>query len=80
MKTKNYKDNIIVNKEMLANNRKTGELLRLYYPTPDNKQYIDFFGTGVKINDSLIIYNHNDVNNIYNQKYIEDTNVLETST
>lgn len=78
MKTKYYNDNIIGNKEMLASISKKGELLRLYYPTPDNRQYIDFFETGVKINDSLIIYNHNDVNNIYSQKYIEDTNVLET--
>lgn len=78
MKTKYYNDNIIGNKEMLVSISKTGELLRLYYPMPDNKQYIDFFETGVKINDSLIIYNHNDINNIYEQKYIEDTNVLET--
>lgn len=78
MKTKYFNDSIIGNKEMLASLSKTGELLRLYYPTRDNKQYIDFFETGVKINDSLLIYNHNDINNVYNQKYIEDTNVLET--
>ena len=78
MKTKYYNDAIIGNKEMLASLSKTGELLRLYYPTKDNKQYIDFFETGVKINDSQLIYTHNDVNNLYNQKYIDDTNVLET--
>ncbi len=33
---------------------------------------------GVKINDSNIIYLHDDSNNMYNQEYIEDTNVLKT--
>lgn len=33
---------------------------------------------GVKINDSSLIYLHDDVNNIYSQHYIEDTNVLKT--
>lgn len=33
---------------------------------------------GVKINDSNIIYMHNDSNNIYMQGYIEDTNIFKT--
>ena len=33
---------------------------------------------GVKINDSNIIYLHDDPNNIYEQEYIEDTNILVT--
>ena len=78
MKTKYFNDAIIGNKDMLVSLSKTGELLRLYYPMRDNKQYIDFFETGVKINNSMLIYTNNDVNNEYNQKYIEDTNVLET--
>lgn len=78
MKTKYFNDAIIGNKDMLVSLSKTGELLRLYYPMRDNKQYIDSFETGVKINDSMLIYTNNDVNNEYNQKYIEDTNVLET--
>ena len=78
MKTKYFNDAIIGNKDMLVSLSKTGELLRLYYPMRDNKQYIDFFETGVKINDSMLIYTNNDVNNEYNQKYIENTNVLET--
>ena len=78
MKTKYFNDNIIGNKEILASVSKTGELLRLYYPTRDNKQYVDFFETGVKINDSQLIYTHNDVNNTYKQQYIDYTNVLET--
>ncbi len=78
MDQKYFNDAIIGNKEILASFTKTGELLRLYYPTRDNKQYIDYFKTGVKINDSMLIYTHDDVNNTYKQKYIEDTNVLET--
>lgn len=78
MKTKYYNDAIIGNKEMLASYSKTGELLRLYYPTKDNRQFIDFFGTGVTINDSNLIYTHDDINNIYRQKYVDNTNVLTT--
>ena len=72
MKTKYFNDAIIGNKDMLVSLSKTGELLRLYYPMRDNKQYIDFFETGVKINDSMLIYTNNDVNNEYNQKFVSD--------
>lgn len=41
-------------------------------------QFIDYFETGIKINDSGIVYLHNDINNIYNQYYTEDTNILNT--
>ena len=34
---------------------------------------------GVKINDSAIIYLHDDINNHYSQKYVEDTNILTTN-
>lgn len=33
---------------------------------------------GVKINDSGIIYMHDDVNNVYSKEYIEDTNIFKT--
>ena len=79
MKEKYFNDAIIGNKEILASFNKNGELLRLYYPNKDNKQYIDFFNTGIKVNDSNIIYLSNDINNIYNQEYIEDTNILNTN-
>ena len=42
------------------------------------KNYLDFFHTGVKINDSAIIYLHEDINNKYNQYYTENTNILNT--
>ncbi|MBR6504754.1 MAG: hypothetical protein IKT41_03480 [Clostridia bacterium] len=78
MKTKNFNDAIIGNKEIISSYTKNGELLRLYYPNKDYRQFIDFFKVGVKLNDSNIIYLSDDINNIYNQKYIEDTNILLT--
>lgn len=63
---------------MVASFSKTGELLRLLYPNVDYKQFIDFFHVGVRLNDSGMIYLHNDINNTYKQYYIEDTNVLRT--
>jgi len=78
MNTKNFNDAIIGNKEIIASYTKTGELLRMYYPNKDYKQFIDFFKVGVKLNDSNIIYLSDDINNIYNQEYVEDTNILKT--
>ncbi len=71
-------DAIIGNKELRVGLTKQGEIVRVCYPNIDFRQYTDFMHMGVKINDSGIIYLHNDVNNIYEQHYIEDTNVLKT--
>lgn len=78
MEKKYFNDAIIGNNEMLASYTKNGELLRLYTPCCDYRQFIDFFHTGVKINDSNIIYTHDDINNVYDQNYVEDTNILNT--
>ena len=75
---KYYNDAIIGNKSVRASFSNKGELLRLTYPNPEYKQFIDYFKTGVVINDSNIIYLHDDVNNVYNQYYSENTNVLNT--
>ena len=75
---KYYNDAIIGNKEMIASFTKKGELIRLFYPNTDYRQFIDFFNVGLKINDSSNIYLHSDVNNTYNQYYTEDTNILNT--
>ena len=69
---------IIGNKNMLVTFSDRGEMLRLSYPNRDNRQYIKFFNTGVKINDSDLIYLHEDVNNTYLQYYDTDTNILNT--
>lgn len=78
MKKKYYNDAFIGNKDLTVSFSKYGELVRLYYPSPDYMQYSDYYHVGIKINDSNIIYLHNDVNNKYNQYYEEDTNVLNT--
>lgn len=78
MRNKYFNDAIIGNKNMVASFSEKGELLRLFYPQSDYKQFVDFFDVGMKINDSGIIYMHNDINNSYNQYYSENTNVLNT--
>ena len=78
MKEKFFNDAIIGNKNLIASFSRSGELLRLYYPQVDFKQYIDFMNIGIKVNDSGIIYLHSDINNIYTQEYVENTNILKT--
>ena len=69
---------IIGNRQMLVTYNQKGELQRMYYPTKDNRQYINFYHVGVKINDSDLIYFHDDINNIYKQYYEINTNILNT--
>ena len=75
---KYFNEAIIGNEKVTASYTKKGELLRLLYPNTDYKQFVDFFHVGLKINDSNIVYLHNDINNIYNQYYTEGTNILNT--
>ncbi len=69
---------IIGNKNMLVTYTLKGEIQRMYYPSKDNRQYIDFYHVGVKINDSDLIYLHDDINNVYKQYYEVNTNILNT--
>ena len=78
MENKYLNEAIIGNKNILATYTSKGRLQRLYFPNKDNKQYINFFNTGVKLNESDIIYLHQDINNVYKQYYDTDTNVLNT--
>ena len=78
MKNKYLNEAIVGNKNMIATFTKKGELQRLYFPSKDNKQYINFYHTGVKINNSDLIYLHDDINNVYKQYYDTDTNILNT--
>ena len=52
MKTKYFNDAIIGNKNIRATISKRGEILRLYYPYIDYRQFIDELMVGLKINDS----------------------------
>ena len=78
MNKKYLNEAIIGNDKMVASFSSRGEMLRLFYPTRDYRQFIDCMYTGVKVNDSAIIYLHEDINNIYEQYYTEDTNILNT--
>lgn len=78
MKKKYYNEAIIGNDKIVASFSSKGEMLRLFYPTRDCRQFVDTMYTGVKINDSALIYLHDDINNEYEQYYTEDTNVLNT--
>ena len=64
---------------MVVSFSKKGELIRLFHSSPDYKQFFETFHTGVKINDSAIIYLHDDVNNVYEQHYEDETNILVTN-
>ena len=75
---KYYNEAIIGNEKITASFTKKGELLRVLYPNTDYKQFIDSLYIGLKINDSNIVYLHKDVNNVYNQHYLEGTNILNT--
>lgn len=75
---KYFNDAIIGNKEITASFTENGELIRLFYPNTDYRQFIDFLHMGVKINDSAMIYLHDDINNVYKQYYTENTNILNT--
>ena len=78
MKTKYFNDAIIGNKNLKATFSKKGELLRLYYPNIDFRQFIDEFIVGIKVNDSRFINLADDINNVYSQNYVEQTNILNT--
>ena len=71
-------DAIVGNQTVTASFSKKGELLRLFYPQIDYKQFVEQMHVGVKVNDSGLVYLHADVNNIYMQSYIENTNILQT--
>ena len=75
---KYFNDAIIGNQNITASYTKKGEMIRLLYPNTDYKQFINFFHIGLKINDSNIVYLHNDINNVYEQYYTEGTNILNT--
>ena len=78
MRTKYFNDGVVGNKKIKASFTKSGEMIRMFYGAADYKQFIEFFHTGIKVNDSALIYLHNDINNSFSQEYIKDTNVLQT--
>lgn len=55
---------------------KMGKVLRILYPNPDHKQFINYIDFALKINGYILYLN--DGSNKYKQKYIEKTNILHT--
>ena len=78
MENKYLNEAILGNKKIIATFTSKGEIQRIYFPSKDNRQYINYFHTGVKINESDLIYLHDDINNTYKQYYDTDTNILNT--
>ena len=78
MRTKYFNDGVIGNERITASFSDKGELLRLFYGSADFKQFVDYFHVGIKINDSNLVYLHQDVNNRYEQEYVPNTNILKT--
>jgi len=78
MDNKYLNEAIIGNKNMIATFTSKGEIQRMYFPNRDSRQYINYFHVGVKINNSDLIYLHDDINNVYKQYYDTDTNILNT--
>ena len=78
MNKKYLNEGIIGNEKIVASFSSKGEMLRLYYPNRDYMQFIDKMYVGLKINDSNLIYLHDDINNEYEQYYTQNTNVLNT--
>ena len=62
---------LIGNKNILATYTGKGELQRLYFPERSIRQYVNFNHVGIKINDSGLIYLHEDINNTYKQYYMD---------
>ena len=58
MENKYLNDTIIGNERMLVSFNNKGELLRLFYPTRDYRQFLESFKTGVKIIYSKFISLH----------------------
>ncbi len=78
MENKYFNEAIVGNQKMITTFTSKGEIQRMYFPSKDNRQYIDFFHTGVTVNGSDLIYTHDDINNVYKQYYEPDTNILNT--
>lgn len=78
MSNKYLNEAIIGNRKIMATFTQKGEMQRVYFPIRDNKQYVNYFHTGVKVNESDLIYLHDDINNTYRQYYDVDTNILNT--
>ena len=54
------------------------EVVNIMYLYLFGSQFIDEFLVGIRVNDSRLINLANDINNVYSQNYVEQTNILNT--
>ena len=65
MRKKYLNQAFVGNENMVISFSEKGELLRLFYPNRDCRQFVETLQAGVKVNDSGLIYLHADVNNFF---------------
>lgn len=75
---KYFNDAILGNDEIVMSLNKKGKLLRLFYPTPDFRQFFKDVDVLFKINDKEIYDVNDDFTSVYKQYYIENTNIVKT--
>ena len=75
---KYFNDAILGNNEITASINRHGKLLRLFYPSPDFKQLINFIDIAFNINDQRLYITHDDIGSTYTQHFVENTNILKT--
>ena len=75
---KYFNDAILGNDEIVLSLNKKGKLLRLFYPSPDFRQFFKDIDVLFKINDNEIYDVNNDFTSVYKQYYVENTNIVKT--
>lgn len=75
---KYFNDAIYGNDELVMSLSKKGKLLRLFFPTPDFRQFFNSLDVFLKINDAEIFDIHDDYTSTYDQYYVENTNIIKT--
>ena len=75
---KYFNDAILGNDEIVLSLNKKGKLLRLFYPSPDFRQFFKDVDILFRINDNEIYDVNDDFTSVYNQYYVENTNIVKT--
>ena len=75
---KYFNDAIIGNDDIVLSLNKKGKLLRLFYPSPDYRQFFKDVDILFYINEEEIYDINDDFTSVYNQYYVENTNILKT--
>ena len=75
---KYFNDAILGNDEIVLSLNKKGKLLRLFYPSPDFRQFFKDIDVLFRINDNEIYDVNDDFTSVYKQYYIENTNIVKT--